>query len=156
MRNGTKFFGFAGALLLALGALAAAPKAAKPVQKDVVRPAETIQWKDGPVQGTHVADLWGGMDKGGPYGVLIKFDAGLMHALHWHSRDLKIVVLSGTFVHEPKGAAQTRLGPGSYLLQAGGNKHVSGCAPGADCVFFMTSSDKFDMTMVGGAPSGKK
>jgi quercetin dioxygenase-like cupin family protein len=68
-----------------------------------------------------------------------------MHALHKHSQDLKIVVLSGTFIHKPENGPEVRLGPGSYLMQAGGTNHVSGCAAGAECTFFMTSADKFDM-----------
>src|SRR5262249_48547221 len=116
--------------------------------KDIVRPADSIKWEDGPVKGTHVAKLWGDWMKGGPYGVLIKFDAGLMPPLHWHSHDLRVVVLSGTFVHQEEGGKEDRLGPGSFLREVGKVKHISGCAAGADCEFAMTSSDKFDMTMV--------
>jgi hypothetical protein len=120
------------------------------MKRDVVRPAGTVQWKDGPAAGTHTAPLWGDMDKGGPYGVMIKFDAGLRHPPHRHSKDMKIVVVSGTFIHQPEGGTETRLGPGSYLLQAGNAVHSSGCSQESDCEFFMESSDKFDMTMVGG------
>jgi hypothetical protein len=119
--------------------------------KDVVWPADQIKWEPGPVKGTQVAKLWGDWMKGGPYGVLIKFDAGLMHPLHHHTQSLKIAVISGTFVHQPEGGSETKLGPGSYLKQAGGKKHVSGCAPGADCEFFMTSNDKFDLIDDSGA-----
>src|SRR5437667_8677996 len=110
--------------------------------KDVVWPADTIKWETGPLPGTHVAKLWGDWMKGGPYGVLVKFNAGIMNPLHKHTQTLKIVVVSGTFVHQPKGGTETKLGPGSYLLQAAGQWHVSGCAAGADCEFFMTSADK--------------
>lgn len=120
--------------------------AAAETKKDTVWPADAIKWEDGPLKGSHVAKLWGDWMKGGPYGVLVKFDAGLMNPLHKHTRDLKIVVVSGTFVHQPKGGEEARLGPGSYLMQAGGQWHISGCAAGAECEFFMTSSDKFDMT----------
>jgi hypothetical protein len=116
-------------------------------KQDVVWPAASIKWEDGPAKGTRMAKLWGDMMKGGPYGVLVKFDAGVMHPLHFHTRDLKLVVLSGTFVHRPEGGAETKLGPGSYLLQAGGRKHISGASADGPCEFFMTSSGKFDMTM---------
>jgi len=116
--------------------------------QDVVWPAESLQWEDGPVKGTHVAKLWGDWTKGGPYGVLIKFDAGLMHPLHRHSNTLKIVVLKGMFVHQPEGGAETKLGPGSYLLQAGGKNHVSGCSAETECEFFMSSGDKFNFIPV--------
>lgn len=151
-----KALAVAGSVLLGLSGLALAAKGAKSMKKDVIWPAAAVKWEDGPVKGVHVANLWGGIAKGGPYGALLKFDAGLMHPLHWHTKDLKIVVISGTFLHKPEGGTETKLGPGSFLLQAGRSKHVSGCAPGADCEFFMSSSDKFDMTVVESAPAAKK
>ena len=137
------------AMLIGLAGFAAAEKGAKAMKKDVVMTADAVAWKDGPAKGTKMAALWGDMDKDGPYGVLIKFDAGITHPLHWHTSNLKIVVISGTFVHKPEGGQETRLGPGSYLMQAGGLKHVSGCAADAPCEFLMTSGGKFDMNIVG-------
>ena len=140
----TKVISLAIALLM-LMVTTASPATNK---KDVVMPADSVKWENGPVPGTHVAKLWGDWMKGGPYGVLVKFDAGIMHPMHHHSHTLKIVVLSGTFVHQPAGGEQTRLGPGSYVMQAGGLNHISGCAAGAECEFFMTSNDKFDLIEV--------
>ncbi len=146
----------AAAALSVLGGLALAGAPAKAKKKDVIWPAEAVKWAEGPVKGVRLANLWGDMMKGGPYGTLLKFDAGLMHPLHWHSQTLKIVVLSGTFVHKPEGGTEAKLGPGSYLLQAAGGHHISGCAAGAECEFFMTSGDKFDMTTADAAPGEKK
>ena len=145
----------AGAFLLAVSAFAAAPKSGQAAKKDVIWTADALKWEDGPVKGTHVVKLWGDWMKGGPYGVLVKFDAGLMNPLHKHTQSLKIVVISGTFVHQPAGGAETKLGPGSYLMQAAGMNHVSGCAAGTDCEFFMTSADKFDL-IPAKAPAAKK
>lgn len=141
-------FAAAAVLLLTMSGVALAAKGGKTVKKDVVWPADAIKWEVGPLKGTHVAKLWGDWMKGGPYGVLVKFDAGLMNPLHKHTQTLKIVVLSGTFVHQPEGGVETKLGPGSYLMQTAGKNHVSGCAAGADCEFFMTSGDKFDLIPV--------
>ncbi len=118
-------------------------------KKDVVWPAESIKWEDGPAKGTHIAKLWGDMEKGGPYGVLVKFDAGVNHPLHWHTHSLRVVVISGTFTHTPEGGTETKLGPGSYILQAGGLKHASGATSDGPCEFFMTGTAKFDMTIAG-------
>jgi hypothetical protein len=139
------FAALASAALFCLAPVSAKESKAKMSAQDVIWPAENVKWEDGPVKGTHVAKLWGDWSKGGPYGVLIKFDAGVMHPLHHHSHALKIVVISGTFVHHPDGGAETKLGPGSYLVQAANKKHVSGCAAGAECEFFMESTDKFDL-----------
>lgn len=156
MMKQMRFIAVAASLLgMALSAPTLAAGSGKAAKADVVWPAEAITWEDGPVKGTHVAKLWGDWLKGGAYGVLVKFDAGVTHALHKHSHSLKVVVLSGTFVFQPEGGSQTKLGPGSYLLQRGGRNHVSGCAPGAECEFFMSSSDKFD-NIPAEAPEGKK
>ena len=139
-------------MALSAPALAASGKAAK---ADVIMPAAGLKWEDGPSKGSHVAKLWGDYLKGGAYGMLIKFDAGVMHPLHKHTQNLKIVVISGTFVHQPEGGTETKLGPGSFLLQRGGQNHVSGCAAGAECEFFLTSNDKFDL-IPAEAPAAEK
>lgn len=139
----------AALLVVVSAALATAAVAQeKPGKKDAVMPATSLTWQDGPVNGVKVAALWGDMTNGAPYGVLIRFEPGLMHPLHYHTESLRIVVLSGTFVHRPEGGTETRLGPGSYVMQAGGQRHVSGCALGAECQFFMTSGAAFDLIPV--------
>lgn len=143
--NKSRRFIIAAGFLLAAAGLALAAGDGKALRKDTISPAESIKWESGPRPGIQVAKLWGDWMKGGPYGVLVKFNAGLMNPLHKHTHDLKIVVISGTFVHTPEGGTESRLGPGSYLVQVGGTNHVSGCAPGADCEFFMASSGKFDL-----------
>lgn len=157
--NKSAFAAGVAALLLSVAPLAApAPgamhaKAAKAAKADVMWPADAIKWEDGPAKGTHVAKLWGDWQKGGPYGVLIKFDAGVMHPLHHHTQSLRIVVISGTFIHQPEGGEEARFGPGSYVMQMGGRNHVSGCSPEAECEFFMSANNKFDMI---NAPEEKK
>ena len=158
MKRTLWMFGAAAAafLFLAEPVRAGEEAKAKGAKADVIWPAEAIKWEDGPAKGTHIAKLWGDMTKGGAYGALLKFDAGVMHPLHWHTQDLKLVVLSGTFIHHPEGGTETKLGPGSYLLQTGGKKHVSGSGSDGPCEFFMTSSGKFDMTMAGAPAAPKK
>ncbi len=121
--------------------------------KDLVMKADSIKWEDGPIKGTHVAKLWGDWTKGGEYGVLVRFDAGLMNSMHMHTQTLRIYVIKGTFVHQSEGGVEEKAGPGSYVMQVGGGHHISGCAAGADCEFFMMSEDKFDMTPI--PPKGR-
>jgi len=143
--------------VLAVSTLLCTSALAKDMAKeDIVWPADAVKWEAGPVAGTKVAKLWGDWMKGGPYGVLVKFDAGQINALHHHTHALKIVIMSGTFTHKTDGGMETKLGPGSYLMQAAGKKHVSGCAAGAECTFFMTSDGKFDMLDDSKAPADKK
>ena len=130
-------------IVLAIVSLSALSLAAAS-SKEVVWPADHIKWEKGPAPGTQLATLWGDATKGA-FGVLVKFDAGVMHPMHKHTNTLKIVVVSGTFVYQPKGGKESRLGPGSYLVQPGGKWHISGCAAGAECEFFMTGAGKFDL-----------
>lgn len=132
--------------LLAVSLLAGSTAlAADKTQQDILWSADAIKWEAGPLPGTKVAKLWGDWMKGGPFGVLVKFDGGMMNPLHHHSHALKIVVISGTFVHKNESGVESKLGPGSYMMQASGKKHSSGCAAGAECQFVMSSDDKFDL-----------
>ena len=119
------------------------PVKAKP-GADVIWPEQDLAWVDGPVPGSHVAQLWGDWNKGA-FGALVRFDAGMANKLHHHSHDLRIVVISGTYSHTPEGGTEVVLPPGSYLVQAGMKNHVSGCGGGAGCEFFITSDHAFDL-----------
>lgn len=131
--------------VLMICAMAASGALAKGKPKqDVIWAADAIKWEAGPAPGTKVATLWGDSKKGGNFGMLVKFDAGVLHPLHHHTHTLKLVIISGTLTHKTESGTESKLGPGSYLLQAGGNKHISGCTKDAECQFFMTSDAKFD------------
>jgi quercetin dioxygenase-like cupin family protein len=153
----TKHWMLLGAICLATAALA--DESAKPGKKTkaaVVMPAADLKWADMPVKGVQSAPLWGDMSKGA-YGALIKFASGTIVPLHTHSHDLKAVVISGTLYTGADEASAKDLGPGSYVLQPAGWKHITGCRAGADCIFFTEGSGKFDLKTVGGpAPETKK
>ena len=69
-----------------------------------------------------------------------------MHKLHTHTNDVKIVVISGTFLYKTdKG--EWKLGPGSYLLQPGGKEHISGTNEDG-CFFFQEGDEKFDINWI--------
>jgi hypothetical protein len=49
----------------------------------------------------------------------------------------------------PEGKPAVRLGPGSYMMQPGGNyRHTTSCDKSADCVFFVESAGAFDLKPV--------
>lgn len=110
--------------------------------KEVVWPADKLQFKEAGAPGVSRAVLWGDPDKGA-YGAVTRFTKGTKNALHTHSHEIKIVVISGTFLYD-SGSGENKLGPGSYLLEPGGVKHTSGAGADADCVFFQESSGAFD------------
>ena len=117
----------------------------------VVMPAGDLKWADldtTRAPGVKVADLWGNHAKGA-FGAFFKFPAGFAAPLHTHTNDMKVVIVSGTFIQAPEGKPEFRLGPGSYFLQPGGNyRHTTSCDPAAECVFFVEGKGKFDLKLV--------
>jgi anti-sigma factor ChrR (cupin superfamily) len=128
-----------------------AKSAPKPVASQlVVMPAGDMKWTDlGPgAPGVKVADLWGNHAKGA-FGALFKLPAGFAAPLHTHTYDMKVVIISGTYIQVPEGKPEFRLGPGSYFLQPGGNyRHTTTCDSASDCVFLVESKGPFDLKPV--------
>jgi len=143
------------ALPVAVLAQGSAKTTAKPTAKPadsrlVVMPASDIKWTDlGPgAPGVKVADLWGNHAKGA-FGALFKLPAGFAAPLHTHTYDMKVVIVSGTYIQAPEGKSEFRLGPGSYFLQPGGNyRHTTTCDKASDCVFLVESIGAFDFKPV--------
>ncbi len=62
---------------------------------------------------------------------------------------MKVIFVSGTYIQAPDGKPEVRLGPGSYMMQPGGNyRHTTACDKASDCVFFVESSGAFDLKVV--------
>jgi uncharacterized protein DUF4437 len=125
----------------------------------VVMPVADLKWVDldpKGAPGVKIADVWGDHAKGA-FGAFIKFPAGFAAPMHTHTNDFKIVIVSGTFIQGPEGKPEFRLGPGSYLMQPGGNyKHTSACDKASDCLFLVQSSGKFDLRPVGAGKAPAK
>ena len=131
--------------------------AAKPAaSRLVVMPAADLKWTDldpTGAPGVKVADLWGNHATV-PFGAFFKLPAGFAVPLHRHTSDMKVVIVSGTYVQAPDGKPEFRIGPGSYFLQPGGNyRHTTSCDPASECVFFVESKGKFDLTLVQPPPA---
>jgi anti-sigma factor ChrR (cupin superfamily) len=100
--------------------------------------------------GVKVADLWGNHAKGA-FGAFFKLPAGFAVPLHTHTNAMKVVFLSGTYIQAPEGKPEVRLGPGSYMMQPGGNyRHTTSCDKGSECLFFVESTGMFDLHVVEG------
>jgi anti-sigma factor ChrR (cupin superfamily) len=117
--------------------------------------ASDLKWTDldpTGAPGVKVVDLWGDHQKGA-FGALLKLPAGFKVPLHTHSFSMKVVFLSGTYIQTPEGKSEVRLGPGSYMMQPGGNyRHITSCDATSDCVFFVESEGAFDLKPVAAAP----
>ena len=144
-------------LALSVAALAqgSGKTAAKPSSKSadsrlVVMPSSDIKWTDldPGAPGVKVADLWGNHAKGA-FGALFKLPAGFTAPLHTHTHDIKVLIVSGTYIQAPEGKPEFRLGPGSYVFQPGGNyRHTTTCDTASDCVFLVESKGPFDLKPV--------
>ena len=106
----------------------------------IIKPAADLTWADldpKGAPGVKVATLWGDVAKG-PFGAFFELPAGFAAPLHTHTNEMKLVIVSGTYIQAPQGKNAVRLGPGSYLLQPGGNyQHTTSCDPAAPCIFFV-------------------
>ena len=97
----------------------AAAVSAQTAKAPVFIPAADLKWASldpTGAPGVMSADVWGDHTKGA-FGGFTKFPAGFQAPLHTHTNELKIVVISGTFLQTPEGTPVVRLGPGSYLVQ---------------------------------------
>lgn len=114
------------------------------MKKKVMLSAEDIKWEhlQGGPPDVMSANLWGNSTKGA-YGGFTKFPAGLKAPLHYHTNDMKIVVIKGAYTYKGK-----EYGPGSYLFIPGGDKHESGGIADAETIFFTEQPGKFDVKPV--------
>jgi anti-sigma factor ChrR (cupin superfamily) len=142
---------FVLAAVLAQGSGEARSNSKKAASGAVIIPASDLKWTDldpTGAPGVKIADVWGDHTKGA-FGAFIKFPAGFAASLHTHTNAMKIVVVSGTFIHGPEGKPEVRLGPGSYVMQPGGNyPHTTSCDKASECLFFSQSNGKFDLKPV--------
>lgn len=151
--------GFGIGILLTLDVLSpmALSQEASSTTSPIPIPAADLKWTDldpAGAPGVKVADLRGDHTKG-PFEAFFKLPAGFAAPLHTHTHDMKLITVSGTYVQAPKGKPEFRLGPGSYLMQPGGNyQHTTSCDAGADCLFFVESAGAFDLKVVASTPSG--
>lgn len=112
--------------------------------------AEDIKWVPlkGAAPGVMTATLWGNLEKG-PYGALIKFPAGFEAPLHYHTSDIKIIIIKGAYIYTPEGGTRKRFGAGSYVSYPGGDRHTTHGAEDSETVFFIEQPGKFDINMIG-------
>ena len=158
----TKRFGFvlagaALALVLAQAGQAEEQKAKAPAKagsggKAVIIPVGEMQWVVPPNSppGVQMAVLWGDPAKGA-FGALHKFAPGFSVPLHFHSAGYHCVVISGTFLQTVEGEAEKSLTSGSYVAYTGKKKHVTKCAPGAECIVFIDSGGAWDVVVADAA-----
>src|SRR5687767_13067142 len=156
----THVLAFSISLILTASVVAQSPGQAKATKPSASQPvftaADDLKWIDldpKGAPGVKIATLWGDHTKG-PFGAYFKLPAGFAVPLHTHTNVMRAAFISGTYIQAPEGKSEVRLGPGSYMMQPGGNyRHVTSCDKASDCVLFVVGAGKFDLKVVD-APKG--
>jgi len=111
-------------------------------------PADDMKWEEDPrLPGVKTVLLWGDPQTG-EHGMLRKFPAGFAPPVHSHPSVERLIVISGTVIVNYAGATEKRLGPGSYSEIPPNTAHSAKCASGAECVFALMSSGRFEIKPV--------
>ncbi len=120
--------------------LAALPLALASAPAEVLDPAETqitlpdqyrwAPWTGGPPHSAEMATLYGGLDKPGPYVVLMRWYPGFMSAPHTYATDRLCFVLSGTWWVNSGGEfdpnATVPVPAGGYVRRVARTPHYDG------------------------------
>lgn len=129
-----------------------------PEDEPIAIPAAGLTWTDldpTGAPGVKIADLWGD-HRTGAFGAFFRLPAGFAAPLHTHTHDMKLVIVSGTYIQGPEGRPEFLLGPGSYLLQPGGSyRHTTSCDQASECLFFVESEGAFDLHPAGAEPAAE-
>ena len=96
---------------------------------------DAIKWEAGP-PGLQFGLLWGDWNKG-PYGMIVRIEAGQAAPIHRHSEDYHGVAIQGTWVHTTLDGAEHVITPGSYSFQAADENHGDRCRGPEDCLILI-------------------
>ena len=140
-----------GRIAVALGSLgawalaSATASAEEPPRTPRVWAADEMKWEeDSRLPGVKSVPLWGD-PKTGEHGMLRKFPAGFAPPLHLHPSVERLVVISGTILVNYEGSPEKKLERGSYSEIPANTAHSAKCASGAECVFVLMSSGRFEI-----------
>ena len=139
-------------LMLALGVALigiADTRAQTPSRSDalaLLAPSE-LKWEPTARPDTARMNVVGDSTKG-PFIFFSRYDAGWELPLHFHTNDLRGVILSGTFVIHVSGLPAKELPAGSYFFVPGKTQHTDRCAPGPPCVVYFSGDAPLDRVNV--------
>ena len=147
-RKASRIGGYGALAWFAWAVLTASLAAEETSKAPKVWAADEMRWeKDKRLPGVESVLLWGDPQTG-EHGMLRKFPAGFAPPLHTHPSVERLVVISGTVLVSYAGSTEKRLGPGSYSEIPANTAHSAKCASGADCVFALMSSGRFEIRPV--------
>lgn len=112
-------------------------------RKAVAATPDALSWTEFSPQrpGTKVAQVSGDRSKGAWKG-FVKYPPGAKAALHTHSADLELVVVSGSFRFGEGSGEEKAFGPGSYIFVPAGMPHTNSTTE--ETVIFEVQPGPFD------------
>ena len=120
-------------IVISAVALTAFPLQAEDSQSpNVTRHVDDIEWIKG-AEGVYFGLLWGDWEQG-PFGMIVKTEAGHTIATHAHSDDYDGVTIQGHWGHIFGDGEDVVLPPGSYARQVKGDFHSDYCVGPDDCL----------------------
>jgi hypothetical protein len=106
-------------------------------------PASQLTWVNAGIPGVQTAALQGDM-KSGPSHFYLKYPAGFVAPVHFHSPDHFATTVSGQLVLITEGR-ETALPPGSHFAFTGKARHAARCEGAQDCVMFIDARGAWDV-----------
>lgn len=89
------------------------------------------------------APAYGDMTSG-EHSTYIRMPPGFDGAVHVHTYDFWVAVVSGVAVNTAAGGVDVQLPQGSFWFQPGGQPHYTKCVSQVECVFFVSQNGPFD------------
>ena len=129
-------------LIATASAAALATAALAQPQSSVVR-AEDLKWTGAGIAGVSTAVVDGDIAKGASR-FYLRYAAGFVAPVHYHSADHRVTTVTGTLVLIVDGK-EHRLAPGSYFALLGKALHAARCDGAQDCVMFIDARSPWDV-----------
>ena len=99
---------------------------------NVMRQIDDIEWIN-ESEGIYFGLLWGDWEKG-PFGMIVKLEAGHSIPTHAHSADYDGITIQGNWGHIFGDGEDVVLPPGSYAWQVKDDLHSDYCTGPDDCL----------------------
>lgn len=131
-RMNTLLIGVAATIALAMPLLANDAYENPRTSQNEIRHIDAVEWLEG-TEGVSFGLLWGDWNTG-PFGMIVKTEAGHTIPTHAHSHDYDGVTIQGNWGHVFGDGEDVVLPPGSYARQVRGDFHSDYCTGPEDCL----------------------
>jgi len=128
-----------------LAASLVAQHASAQSQAVIVR-ADEVKWANAGIAGVSTAVVEGDLIRGASK-FYLRYAAGFVAPVHYHSTDHRVTTVSGSLVLIVDGK-EHRVAPGSYFALLGRQPHAARCEGSQDCVMFIDARAPWDVVAV--------